>query len=53
MYTKSVKTLINKALLDVCKPLMEYSWIVKGIREKAKMPENPYVQPLAGTCAHT
>ena len=27
----------NKALLDVCKPLMEYSWIVKGIREKAKM----------------
>ena len=27
----------NKALLDVCKPLMEYSWIVKGIREKVKV----------------
>jgi hypothetical protein len=27
----------NKELLDACKPLMEYSWIVKGIREKAKM----------------
>ena len=26
----------NKALLDVCKPLMEYSWIVKEIRTKAK-----------------
>ncbi len=26
----------NKGLMDACKPLMEYAWIVKEIRQKAK-----------------
>ena len=27
----------NKSLLEACKPLMEYSWVVKDIRDKGKI----------------